>query len=125
MQQITITGFLSRDAEQSTTQGGDKVTRWNVPVRQGFGDKEKTNWFRVSVWGKRSGFAAKARKGDAVTITGELEIGEYQGKPQYEIRAADFTYVSRAPRSETANEPQGGGWSAADELDDEIPGWGQ
>lgn len=98
MQIITITGYLSRDAEQRSTRNGDSIANWNVPVRQGFGDKESTNWYRVSVWGKRAEYAARARKGDFVTVTGELNIGEYEGKPQYEIRANDFQAIRPAPK---------------------------
>ena len=126
MQTITITGYLSRDAEKATTRDGTEVTRWNVPVRQGWGESEKTNWFRVSIWGKRATFAANARKGEFVTVTGELSIGEYEGKPQYEIRAADFATVRPAPREER-REPDGSQGHAqtqqtyADDLDDSIP----
>lgn len=124
MQQITITGYLSRDAETATTQGGQNVTRWNVPVRQGWGEREQTNWYRVSIWGKRADFAAKARKGEFVTVTGELSIGEYQGKPQYEINAADFQNVRTAPREEGGQQRQpetAGAGSSRDDLDDDIP----
>lgn len=117
MQTITISGYLSRDAESSTTRGGDAVTRWNVPVKQGWGDNEQTNWFRVSIWGKRGDYAAKGRKGDAVMVTGDLTIGEYQGKPQYEVRAADFQLVQREQRQSADN---GQGQDPAD-LDDDIP----
>lgn len=124
MQIITITGYLSKDAEPSTTSKGDNVTRWNVPVNQGWGDNKQTNWFRVSIWGKRADFAAKARKGEFVTVTGELAIGDYQGKPQYEIRASDFANVTTAQRDATgsraapASDDAG---SFADELSDNIP----
>lgn len=126
MQQLTITGYLSKDAEAATTQSGQNVTRWNVPVRQGWGDREQTNWYRVSIWGKRADFAAKARKGEFVTVTGELAIGEYQGKPQYEINAADFQNIRPAPRD--ADGGQGSpvqtrtvGADVYDDLDDSIP----
>lgn len=143
MQNITITGYLSKDAEMSTTRDGTDVTRWNVPVRQGWGDNEQTNWFRVSVWGKRADFASNARKGEFVTVTGDLTIGEYDGKPQYEIRANDFASVRTAPREEGQQQrqrepngqrgtpadqwgggaPRGGsrGSGFADDLDDDIP----
>ena len=129
MQIITITGYLSRDAEKATTQGGDTVTRWNVPVKQGFGEREQTNWFRVSIWGKRADFAGNARKGEFVTVTGELTIGEYQGKPQYEIRANDFHSVRTAPRDGGNERKPNGSQGAplepaggfADDLDDEVP----
>lgn len=126
MQTITITGYLSRDAETAQTQKGDSVTRWNVPVKQGFGDSEQTNWYRVSIWGKRAEFAGRARKGEFVTVTGELTIGDYQGKPQYEIRANDFQSVRTAPREGAGSDtgaqqqaqPQAGDW---DDLDDSVP----
>jgi single-strand DNA-binding protein len=98
MQNITISGYLSRDAEAKTTQRGDNVTSWNVPVKQGFGDNEQTNWYRVSIWGRRAEYAAKARKGDYVTVTGELRIGEYNGKIQLEISSYDFGLVKMQPR---------------------------
>lgn len=122
MQTIIITGYLSRDAETSTTRGGENVTRLNVPVKQGWGDKEQTNWYRVNVWGKRSEFAGKLRKGDFITVTGELTIGEYNGKPQYDIRANDFQTVKGSagerPQAERQTESVG---SYAVDLDDDIP----
>jgi single-strand DNA-binding protein len=124
MQTITITGYLSKDAEASSTRNGDNVTRWNVPVNQGWGDNKQTNWFRVSIWGKRADFAANARKGEFVTVTGELTIGEYQGKPQYEIRATDFTNVTTGKRDaepSRSTPAQDDAGTFADELDDAIP----
>lgn len=121
-QTITIDGYLSRDAEQSTTQKGDTVTRWNIPVKQGWGESEQTNWYRVSIWGKRADFAAKARKGEFATVTGELVIGEYQGKPQYEIRAYDFRSVRTAPREDNGQRQSGGGNSFANATADDLEG---
>lgn len=127
MQNITISGYLSRDAEAKTTQRGDNVTSWNVPVKQGFGDNEQTNWYRVSIWGKRAEYAAKSRKGDYVTVTGELKIGDYQGKPQYEISAYDFQSVKMQPRegagSDTGAQQQANYQSSgfADDLDQDVP----
>lgn len=107
MQQITISGWLSKDAERQQTQSGN-VTRWNIPVKQGWGEREQTNWYRVSIWGKRADFAANAKKGDFAAITGDLTIGEYNGKPQYEINASDFQSVKMGPKEEgrTANRAQ-------------------
>lgn len=122
MQNITITGYLSRDAEMRSTRDGTDIANWNVPVKQGWGDKEQTNWFRVSIWGKRSEFASKARKGDFVTVTGELTIGEYDGKPQYEIRANDFqavTTAKRAPSGDQRGERKQSYDAPADDFDDE------
>lgn len=122
MQIITITGWLSRDAEQRTTRDGTTVTNWNVPVRQGWGENEKTNWFKVSIWGKRADFAAKARKGEFVAVTGELTIGEWEGKPQFEVRANDFQAVTTARREPDGSQGHAdNAGSFADELSDDIP----
>lgn len=123
MQQITITGYLSRDAEKRDTQSGRSVTNLNVPVKQGFGDREQTNWFKVAIWGKRADFAANFRKGDFVCVTGELTIGEYNGKPQYEISASDFHSI-KGNRTDPAPQSDSGGWGgygATDDLNDEVP----
>ena len=126
MQQITITGYLSKDAEIRSTQSGQQIANWNVPVKQGWGDKEQTNWYRVSIWGKRAEFASKARKGEFVTVTGELSIGDYNGKPQYEISASDFQSVRTAPREGGTNQADQAKRPAEvagydDDLDDSIP----
>lgn len=98
MQTIIISGYLSRDPELSTT-GNDDVCRLNIPVKQGWGEREQTNWYRASVWGKRAKTVAdKCRKGTKVNIIGELQIGEYQGKPQYDIRVNDIDWT--APKSQ-------------------------
>jgi len=124
MQTIIITGYLSRDPELSTTQGGEQVCRLNVPVRQGWGDKEKTNWYRASVWGKRAKTVAEnTRKGTKVSIVGELEIGEYQGKPQYDIRVNDIDWTKAAASEGGAHSGSGNAGRGRavheDDLDDD------
>jgi single-strand DNA-binding protein len=121
MQQITISGWLSKDAEQQQTQGGQNVTRWNIPVKQGWGDREQTNWYRVSIWGKRADFAANARKGDFAAVTGELTIGEYNGKPQYEINASDFQSVKMGPKEDAPAREPTGATRERNTYDDSIP----
>lgn len=139
MQQITISGRIGKDAETRDTQGGT-VTSFNVAVDQGFGDRKSTNWFRVSAWGKKgAGAAPYLLKGGVVTVVGELEFSEYEGKQQLNVRASDFTLPPKtssagAGSSGRSNDDgwgggqsrqQGGGSSQtgnlADDLDDEIP----
>lgn len=112
MQIITISGNLGRDAELASTQGGDDVCRLNVGVKQGWGERAQTNWYRVSVWGKRAkSISQNCFKGMFVTVVGELQIGEYQGKPQFDIRANEVAF---APRGERRQNDSGGGWGDQD-----------
>lgn len=124
MQLVTISGNIGRDGEFRTTQGGDKVLSFSVGVQQGWGERASTNWFRCSVWGKRAEtLNGKLLKGVRVFATGELSIGEYQGKPQYDVRVSELDFVNRAAGSATGggSASQGGGRSYShDDLDDDV-----
>ena len=104
---ITIVGNLGADAE--TAQAGDTpVTRWRVAstTKGRNGEPDHTAWFRVTIWRGWDSHAA-ARKGDAVTVTGELSTRDYQGQPQLEVSAQPW--LCQAPRREA--QQQGGGKS--------------
>lgn len=136
MQQITISGRIGKDAETRDTQGGT-VTSFNVAVDQGFGDRKTTNWFRVSAWGKKgAGAAPYLLKGGVVTVVGELEFGEYEGKQQLNVRASDFTLPPKASGGQSQARDDGWGSSSregsgsgnggpatrrTEDLDDEVP----
>lgn len=118
MQFISITGRVGGPAE-TRSAGNGTVTNFNCAVDQGWGDKKQTNWFRIAIWGDRgSKLAQYITKGEKVAVTGELEIGEYNGKPQYEIRAADVDcFMAGKPtgaQTET-REP------VTADLDDDVP----
>lgn len=90
MQQITVAGRIGADAVTRTPQGGDKVTSFNVAVEFRDGRDKSTNWYRVSMWGKRGDALSQyLLKGTGVTVVGEFSLGEYEGKPQLNIRAND------------------------------------
>lgn len=121
MQIITITGRLGKDAEQKQTRGGDDVTSFSVAVDQGYGQNKSSNWFRVSLWGKRgASLAPYLLKGAQLTVVGELTIGEYQGKPQFDVRAHDVA-LQGGRQGERAQERGGGSPASQDDLDDDLP----
>lgn len=124
MQTITIDGNLGKDAELKSTQSGDDVLSFSVAVRQGWGDKSSSNWFRVSLWGKRArNLSDHLRKGTKVVVQGELTIGEYNGKPQFDIRANEISFMSKArDDGGAAHEPTGSGADPFQaDLDDDVP----
>ena len=137
MQQITVAGRMAADAETRNV-GDGTVTSFNLAVDQGWGDKKKTNWYRISLWGKKgAGAAPYLLKGSQITVVGEFEIGEYDGKPQYGIRASDFTMPAKPSGQQggqqstgngNGNRPQrastpnfGGGGFGDDDLNDSVP----
>jgi single-strand DNA-binding protein len=133
VQRIIITGNLGRDPEIRTTQGGDQVCSLNVGVKQGWGDRASSNWYRCSVWGKRAQTVNdNLRKGQKVTVIGELTIGEYNGKPQYDVRVDDVDWQPSGERAASTGGAAsrgrdgggGGGFGGGgfgDDLDDNVP----
>lgn len=122
MQTIVLTGNVGRDPEQRSTQGGDSVTSFSVAVRQGFKRDAPSVWFRCSVWGKRGDtIRDHVRKGTKVTVVGELTIGEYQGKPQYDVRVNDVDWQPSGERAARPEQASGSGFGGSDDLGDEVP----
>jgi single-strand DNA-binding protein len=121
---VFFTGNVGGDAEVRTV-GQSDVCNFSVAVKQGFGRDAKTEWYRVAVWGQRSSSIAQhIKKGGKVAVVGELEIGSYNGKPQYNVRAHEVDPFCGGKREDTggAGSPGGGGGSAYDpDLDDNVP----
>jgi len=96
MQTILISGNLGSDSVLRSTQGGDQVLAFNVGVKQGYGEKATTNWYRCNVWGKRGASIQQyLLKGVKVVAHGELTIGSYEGKPQYDVRVNEVEWERR------------------------------
>lgn len=78
--QISFDGRLGDDAELRDA-AGTSVLNFSVASNVGFGDKQKTNWFRCTLWGKRGeSLSTHLKKGQQVTIWGEFSTREYEGK---------------------------------------------
>lgn len=127
MQTIIIAGKIGRDAELRNTQGGDSVCSFSVAVDQRDGRDKSTNWWRVSLWGKRGeALAPYLLKGTSVTVTGDFALGDYEGKPQLNIRANGIALQGGrgdgsqgAPSEPQRKQPSGN--NRADDDDTSIP----
>lgn len=123
--QITITGHLGRDPEIREVSG-TTVCNFSVAVKTGYGDRAITTWYRVAAWGKLGERAQEhLRKGDAVTITGEHSLREWEsdkGKgASCEIRADRWSFAGSKKEQPVAvasdNHPQ----PAQAGFEDDIP----
>ena len=127
MKAITIAGGIGRDAQLRTTGNGDKVAGFPLAVSEGFGDKQRTLWFDVSIWGKRAEtLAPMLTKGGKVCVSGDFSTREHDGKTYLTVRAAEVTLMSArqdGQRQERREGPQGGSYGAGGRPDDdsEIP----
>lgn len=91
---IHFTGNVGRDAEHRSVGSGE-VCNFTVAVKQGYGADAPTAWYRVEVWGKRAaGLTPHITKGLKVAIAGEFIIDEYEGKPQYKVKAGEVEFLS-------------------------------
>lgn len=133
MQTIIITGRIGKDSETREVRG-QNVTNFNVGVRQYAKGSETTNWYRCAIWGERGvKLSHHLTKGAKVAVTGELEISEWEGKQQLNVRVADCDPFmgsgggATSPGS-TASHTGGGGpvnrpqpAAFAHDLDDDVP----
>lgn len=71
-------GNLGGDAEQKYTPNGACIANFSLPVKQGYGDHEKTSWVRCILLGKKAeSLPQYLRKGSKVTVTGEFVLNEW------------------------------------------------
>lgn len=80
MNRYIVSGNLTRDPEQRSV--GDKtVTTFSIAATSGFGDKKKTFYPRISVWGARGNSVMRfCHKGSKVYIEGDPFLNEYEGR---------------------------------------------
>lgn len=102
MKNIVIAGRLTRDAENRTTQGGDKITSFSVAVDDGYGQNKGTIFFDCSLWGRRGeALSNLLTKGKQVTVSGDLGQREHNGKTYLQVRVNDVTLQGGGQRNDS------------------------
>lgn len=121
MKSLVIAGNIGKSAELRSTGSGEKVAGFSVAVDDGFGDKKRTLWFDVSIWGKRAEtLAPMLTKGGKVTVSGDLSTREHEGKTYLTLRANEVTLMS--PRAGSDDGVANARQPSRDDLGaDEIP----
>src|SRR5258708_6599099 len=120
-QQVTIVGNVGRDAEMRYTPQGIAVCNFSVAVKKvtgkGENRKEKTPWFKVTVWRERAETASQyIKKGMKILVVGEIDASAYtnkNGQPAttLELTASDFTFLDS--RGEGGGRQEGGDFPGA------------
>lgn len=133
-------GTVGRDAEVRYAPSGVAVLNVTVANNVGFGDKQKTNWVRVVLFGKRAEGQLKdyLKKGQQVFVSGELTQDEYKAsdgttKTSLELNATIIDLLGKRPEQDAPQQeyPQAQQRSTAkpepandapyDDFDDSIP----
>ncbi len=114
-QETIIVGNVGRDAELSYTPQGVAVAKFSVAVTKytGKGEdrKEKTTWFRVTMWRERAeNLHQYIKKGKKVLVVGDIDASAYTNKDgaptaSLELTASDIRFLS--PKDAGEGEPVG------------------
>jgi single-strand DNA-binding protein len=106
MNVVVFSGNLGGDMEVRHTPNGKAVGDFSLPVKQGYGDYEKTSWVSCKVLGDRAiKLEQYLTKGTKVVVQGEFVYEEWEkdgvrkGKPVVIVSSLEF--VSRS--AETGN----------------------
>ena len=91
LNRVLLLGNLGADGELRVTPGGQAVLKLRLACTESYKDnrgerKDRTEWCRVTVWGKRGEALAKIlHKGDRIFVEGRLQTSKYEknGATQY------------------------------------------
>ena len=79
MNVFIASGNLGRDIDIRVTPGGKTVGSFPLPVRQGYGDYEKTSWVDCKLLGDRANKLSQYLvKGKKVTVQGEFVLEQWE-----------------------------------------------
>jgi len=125
MNNLTIAGNIGKDAEVRQTQNGKTVCGFTVAV-SGRGKDAESTWFDCSLWGERADkLAPYLRKGDKVTVSGEVSAREHNGKAYLQVFVREVTLQGGKPRNDTGSASSGSDYGSGgrpgDGMDDTIP----
>ena len=81
MIKLIMTGRLGKDAEQRFMANGTPVLNFSVASDVGWKERKHTVWVECSIFGKRAeSLAPYLTKGLSVTISGDGDLREWEGK---------------------------------------------
>ena len=107
LNQVTLVGNLTRDAELRYTPGGDAVARFSVAVNEQFRDRsgqdqERTHYVDIDVWRELAEACGELAKGDPVMVVGRLVTDNWtdkDGNRQFKdkIEGSRVEFMTRGP----------------------------
>jgi single-strand DNA-binding protein len=115
MNQLTIIGFASNDAEAHYTPNGTLVVTISVATKESWKDSDgnwqsRTDWHRIVSFGKQAEFTRTLTKGSYVMVQGAVRTREYERdgakRRIVEVRADTIGKLDRAEgRAEAECDP--------------------
>jgi single-strand DNA-binding protein len=127
---IQIAGRLTRDPEVKQIPTGTTLTQFGVAVNDGYGDKQKTYFFNVKMWGDvGERVANEVKKGYPVIVDGKMTIeswdkdGQTVTVPQIvAFRCQSLRWANQGADSDRgAGVPGGGNYQNNTGVSEPIP----
>ncbi len=91
LNRVMLLGNLGADPELRVTPGGQAILKLRLATNETYLDRnnvrqERTEWHRVTVWGRRAeGLGKILKKGDTLFVEGRLQTSSYEknGEKRY------------------------------------------
>lgn len=95
---VYLTGHVVRDPELKFLNDGKGVTKFTLAVNRSYSDE--TDFINIEVWNRGNYKLAEyvgndVRKGDQVTVRGELRIDKYNDKYYTKVVAEKVIYAKK------------------------------
>jgi len=130
-QQTIIVGNVGRDAELNYTPQGVAVAKFSVAVSKvtgkGESRKEKTTWFRVTIWREKAeNLHQYIKKGKKLMVVGEIDASAYTNKDgaptaSLELTASDVRFLDSKREGDGEREYERETAGGSDEPANDIP----
>jgi single-strand DNA-binding protein len=111
---ILVRGHLGSAPELRHTKDGQVVTNLSLAVEQGYGDRKRTEWVRVTLWGEAQSAAVvkNLSTGDLISVTSESfrvsawtsKDGSIHGQLEITARRVDYIITKRNPSEASPDE---------------------
>jgi single-strand DNA-binding protein len=126
MNKIILSGRWSKEIDLKYTAQGTAVAKSSIAVDDGYGDKKKTNFFDVEMWGKTAeNTATYSSKGKKVLLEGRIkaEKWEKEGKTYYAFKvvADQVEFIEPKPKDGTSQKEVFSDSKPIDISDEDLP----
>ena len=76
---VQLVGYVGNDAVVKTFNNGIKVTNFSIATNDGFGDRQKTTWHFIKIFGNYGETISKyITKGKMLSLSGSIDNTDYE-----------------------------------------------
>lgn len=117
---VILVGRAGKDPEARETGKGEAVANISLATNSGYGDNEKTDWHRVTFFGKLASTVIDyVKKGQELYVEGRISYSKYTGKDGVEKYSTSIiAYSMQMGKKESGS---ASAVSSANGDDDSLP----